>query len=236
MQVNLRDEANPKPIFISESLSPFEKEDLIQLIREFIDVFAWNYEDMPGIKLQIAMPHLNINPDAKPIKQQQRRFHSEIMEAIESEVKKLIDFGFVREEQHLDWVANIVLIFKKNGKIQICIDYHDLNVACLKDKFPLSITDVMINNTCGFESIFFMDGFSGYNQIRMHPEDEKHTTFRMPLGVYFYTVMPFGLKNAGAIYQCAVNAIFHECIHKTIECYVNDIIIKVVTKVITLQT
>jgi len=67
-QVNLRDEANPKPIFISESLSPSEKEDLIHLIREYIDVFAWNCEDMPGLDPQITMQGLNINPDAKPVK------------------------------------------------------------------------------------------------------------------------------------------------------------------------
>ena len=99
-RINLGDESNPKPIFISESLSPSEKEDLIHLIREYIDVFAWNYEDMPGLDPQIAMHHLNINPDAKPVKQQQQQFLPEIMEAIKSEVKKLIDSGFVREEQH----------------------------------------------------------------------------------------------------------------------------------------
>ena len=141
------------------------------------------------------MHRLNINPDTKPVKQQQHRFRPEIMEAIESEVKKLIDSGFIREEQHPDWVANIVPVPKKNGKTRICIDFRDLNAACPKDEFPLPIMDVMIDNTCGFERMSFIDGFSGYNQIKMYPEDEKHTSFRMLLGVYYYTVMPFGLKN-----------------------------------------
>ena len=118
------------------------------------------------------------------------------MEAIQSEVKKLIESSFVREEQHPDWVANIVPVPKKNGKIRICIDFHDLNTTCLKDEFPLLITDVMIDNTCGFEWMFFVDGFSGYNQIVMYHKDEKRTSFRTPLGVYCYTVMAFGLKNA----------------------------------------
>ena len=83
------------------------------------------------------------------------------MEAIELKVKKLIDSGFIREEQHPDWVANLVSVPKKNGKIQICIDYHDLNAACPKDEFPLSITNVMIDNTCDFERMSFMDGFWG---------------------------------------------------------------------------
>jgi len=101
-QVNLGDEANPKLIFISESLSSSEREDLIQLIRENIDVFTWNDEDMHGLDPQIVMHHLNINPDAKPVKQQQRWFPPKIMKEIESKVKKLIYSGFVREEQHPD--------------------------------------------------------------------------------------------------------------------------------------
>ena len=119
-QINLGDEANHKPIFISESIS----EDLISLVREYIDIFAWNYEDMLGLDPRVAMHHLNINPDVKPVKQQQRWFRPKIMEAIQSEVKKLIDSGFIREEQHPDWVANIVPIAKKNGKIRIYIDFR----------------------------------------------------------------------------------------------------------------
>ena len=95
------------------------------------------------------------------------------MEAISSEVKKLIDSGFIREEQYPDCVANIVPVTQKNGKIWICIDCRDLNEACLKDEFPLPITDVMIDNTCGFERMSFMGGFSGYNQIKMYPDDEN---------------------------------------------------------------
>ena len=116
---------------------------------------------MPGLDPRVVMHRLNINSDAKPVKQQQRRFRPEIMEAIQSEVKKLIDSGFIRKEQHPDWVANIVPVTKKNGKIQICIDFRDLNEACPKDEFPLPITDVMIDNTCGFERMSFMDGFQG---------------------------------------------------------------------------
>ena len=100
------------------------------------------------------------------------------MKAAQSEVKKLIDSGFIREEQHPDWVANIIPVAKKNGKIRICIDFRDLNEACPKDEFPLAIPDVMIDNTCGFKRMSFMDGFSRYNQIKMYPDDEKHTSFR----------------------------------------------------------
>jgi len=89
------------------------------------------------------------------------------MEAIEAEVHKLIECCFIREEQHPDWVANIVLVLKKNKKIWICINYRDLNAAFPKYQLPLPITDIMIDNTCDFQRMSFMDGFSGYNRSRL---------------------------------------------------------------------
>ena len=158
---------------------------------------------MPEFDPQVVMHQLNIKLDIKPVKQQQRRFRPDILGAIEAEIHKLIVCGFIWEEQHPDRFANIVLVLKKNRKIWVCVDYRDLKAASPKDEFLLLITDVMIDNTCGFERMSFMDGFSGHNQIKMHPEDEKHTSFRTPLGVYCYIVMPFRLKNVGATYQHA---------------------------------
>ena len=152
------------------------------------------------------------------------------MDKIEQEVQKLKNVGFIREEQHPEWLANIVHVTKKNGQIRVCIDYRDLNNACPKDEFPFAIPEVMIDNTCGFERMTFMDGFSGCNQIKMHPEDERHTSFRTPFGVYCYTVMPFGLKNAGATYQRAMMKIFQDMQHKTVECYVDDLAVKIKRK------
>src|SRR4051812_27470502 len=110
------DEANPKPIYISDTLSPNEKVELIALVREYIDVFAWNYEDMPGLDPKVAMHRLNIKAEAKPVKQPQKRFRSDIMDAIEQEVQKLINSGFICEEQHPDWVSNIVPSPRRMGQ------------------------------------------------------------------------------------------------------------------------
>ena len=112
------------------------------------------------------------------------------MEAIEAEVQKLIECGFIREEQRPDWVANIVLVLKKNGKIRVSIDFRDLNIAYPKDEFLLPIADVMIDNTCDFGRMSFMDGLSGYNQIKMYPDDENHTSFRTSFSVFCYIVIP----------------------------------------------
>ena len=106
------------------------------------------------------------------------------------------------------------------------MDFRDLNDACPKDDFQLAITELLVDATTGFGALSFMDGFSGYNQIKMHPEDEDLTAFRTPQGIYCYTVMPFGLKNAGATYQRAMTIIFRDFLHNLVECYVDDLVVK----------
>jgi len=115
---------------------------------------------------------------------------------------------------------------KKDGKVQMCVNYRDLNRACPKDNFPLPHIDVLMDNTVNFALFSFMDDFSGYNQIKMAPEYMEKTTFVTLWGTFCYKVMPFGLKNAGATYQQAMVALFHDMIHREIEVYVDDMIAK----------
>ncbi|KAL6189068.1 hypothetical protein ACLB2K_040458 [Fragaria x ananassa] len=110
--------------------------------------------------------------------------------------------------------------------MRVCVDFRNLNNACLKDDFPLPIIELMVDATTGHEALSFMDGSSGYNQIKMALEDEELTAFRTPKGIYYYKVMPFGLKNAGATYQCAMQKIFGDMLHKYVECDVDDLIVK----------
>ena len=144
--------------------------------------------------------------------------------------RSLKEVNFIREVQYLTWLANIVPVKKKNGQIRICVDFRDLNKACPKDSFPLPIPDILLDNVVGHEMFSFIDGFSGYNQIRMSPEDEEKTAFHTPIGTFCYTVMPFGLKNAGATYQRAMQFIFADMIHEEMEDYVDDIIVKSKTR------
>ncbi|RDY06703.1 hypothetical protein CR513_09254, partial [Mucuna pruriens] len=99
----------------------------------------------------------------------------------------------------------------------MCVDYRDLNRAIPKDDFPLLHIDVLVDNTAKHGYFFFMDGFSGYNQIRMALEDMEKTTFITQWGTFYYKVMPFGLKNAGATYQRDTMALFHDMVHKEVE-------------------
>jgi len=109
--------------------------------------------------------------------------------------------GDIREIQYPEWLANIVLVKKANGKWRMCADFTDLNKACPKDSYPLPSIDSLVENASDCRLLSSLDVFSGYNQIRMHPKDESKTTFMAEFASYCYKVMHFGLKNASAIYQ-----------------------------------
>jgi hypothetical protein len=226
LEINLSTTADPRPTYISASLPPEVREQLKTLLKEYMDCFAWRYEEMPGLDPKIAVHKLKIDPAIKPVKQASRRMRIELEEKVTQETQKLIDAGFIREEETPDWVANIVPVKKKNGQIRICVDFRDLNKACPKDEFPLPVTEIIIDHTSSYEVFSFMDGYAGYNQILMDETDQKHTSFRTPMGIFCYRVMPFGLKNAGATYQRAMTKIFHDLIHNIVECYVDDLVVK----------
>jgi len=119
---------------------------------------------------------------------------------------------------------------KKDRKVQMCVDYRDLNRASPKDNFPLLHINVLLDNMANFALFSFMDGFLGYNQIKMAPEDMEKTNFITLWETFRYKVMSFELKNAGATYQRAMVALFHDMMHKEIEVYEDDMIAKSRTK------
>ena len=134
--------------------------------------------------------------------------------------------GFLKVILYPELLANIVPVPKKDGRVRICIDYRDLNKASPKDDFPLPHIDVLVDNTAGHKMLSFMDGFTGYNQIKMAEEDTEKTSFITPWEVFCYQVMPFGLKNAGTTYQRAMTTLFHDLMHQEVEVYVDDMIAK----------
>ena len=148
----------PRPTFVSASLTTEKVEELKALLCEYKDCFAWNYNEMPGLSLDIAVHKLSIMPGETPIKQAPRRMRLEVEEQVIAETKKLIEAGFIREEKYAEWIANIVPVKKKNGQIRVCIDFRDLNKACPKDDFPLPNAELMVDNTSNYDMFSFMDG------------------------------------------------------------------------------
>ena len=148
---------------------------------------------------------------------------------INEEVGKLLQAGAIREVEYPEWLANVVLVKKLNGKWRLYIDFTDVNKACPKDSFPLSRIDLIVDATAGHELLSFMDAFSGYNQISMDSGDQEKTSFVTAQGTYCYRVMPFGLKNARATYQRLMNRMFQKQIGMTMEVYIDDMLVKSTT-------
>ena len=137
-----------------------------------------------------------------------RVFAPERDNAIKEEVQKLTTAQFIREVYYPDWLTNVVMVKKANGKWRMCVDFTDLNKACLKDSYPLPCIDQLVDSTAGHQLLSFMDAFSGYNQIKMDGAEQEKTSFITSQWLFYYKVMPFGLKNAGATYQRLVNHMF----------------------------
>ncbi|RDX82530.1 hypothetical protein CR513_36660, partial [Mucuna pruriens] len=181
-------------------------------------------QDMPSVDPNFMCHQLSVDKQAKPVAQKKRKIGEEKREAAKQETRKLISAGFVREVQYPTWLANVVMVRKANGKWRMCTDYTDLNKACPKDPYPLPSIDRLVDNVAGFTFLSFMDAYSGYNQIRMHPQDEEKTAFIIDEGAFCYQVMPFGLKNAGATYQRLMDKIFKGILGKDVEVYVDDML------------
>jgi hypothetical protein len=127
---------------------------------------------------------------------------------------------------HPEWLANPVLVRKKNGKWRMCVVYTGLNKACPKVPFPLPQIDQIVDSTAGCETLSFLDAYSGYHQIKMKESDQFATSFITPFGMYCYVTMPFGLTNVGATYQRCMTQVFGDHIGWTVEAYVDDIVVK----------
>jgi hypothetical protein len=150
---------------------------------------------------------------------------------VKEEVDWLLQAGFIQPCRYVDWVSNIVPVEKKNmGKIQICVDFRNLNRATPKDEYPMPFADLWIDSASGNKVISFLDSNVGYNQIFIVKEDVNKTAFHCPgfISLFEWVVMTFGLKNASATYQRAMNLIFHDLLIVLMEVYIDDIVVKLV--------
>ncbi|XP_025662052.1 uncharacterized protein [Arachis hypogaea] len=227
-KVSLTDDPT-KFTFIGASTKGEERDKLVHFLKQNADLFAWTPADMPGIDPSVITHKLAINPAAQPVSQKKRNLGTEKRLASMAEAKKLIDAQFIREIRFTTWLANVVMVRKSNGKWRMCVDFTDLNKACPKDAYPLPCIDTLVDNSCGYGTLSFMDAYSGYNQILMHPSDQEKTAFITEYGNYCYNVMPFGLKNAGTTYQRLMNKVFAQQIGRNIEVYVDDMVAKTKT-------
>jgi hypothetical protein len=178
--INLGNKQEKKELKIGTLVTTEERNRLVSLLHKYADVFAWTYTDMPDLDTDIVVHKIPLIERSKPVKQKTKRMCPDMLLKVKSEIQKQWDVGFLDVVQYPQWVANVVVVPKKDGKIRVCVDYRDLNKATPKDDFPLPHIDILVDNVTRNATYSFMDGFSGYNQIRKAEEDKEKTTFVTP--------------------------------------------------------
>jgi hypothetical protein len=211
-----------KSLNINVNLKEKQKQKLIQTLSKYQQAFASEYSDMKGIDPQLCTHHIYIEKDSRPIRQPQRRLNPHLRDIVKEELKNLLDADFIYPILDSRWVSPLVIVPKKNGKWRICVDYMEINKVTQKYHFPLPFIDQVLDTLTGKKLFSFLDGFSGYNQIQITPEDQDKMTFTCPWGTFVYKVLPFRLYNAPATFQRAILSIFSDLISEGLEVYMDD--------------
>ncbi|XP_070666662.1 uncharacterized protein [Malus domestica] len=213
------------PVIISSSLTAQEEDKLIRVLKEHKSAIGWTLADIKGISPTTCMHHILLEEGAKPSREAQRRLNPPMLEVVKKEVIKLLDCGVIYPISDSRWVSPVQVVPKKSGITvvkneeqelvptrmvtgwRVCIDYRKLNAMTRNDHFPLPFLDQMLERLAGYKFYCFLDGYSGYNQIVIAPEDQEKTTFTCPFGTFAYRRMPFDLCNAPATFQRCMQGI-----------------------------
>ncbi|CAL9019018.1 unnamed protein product, partial [Prunus brigantina] len=228
------------PVIIASDLTSLEEDKLIRVLKEFKSTIGWSIADIKGISPTMCMHRILLEEGAKPTREPQRRLNPNMKEVVRAEVLKLLDVGVIYPISDSKWVSAIHVVPKRRGVTvvknehkelvetrpatswRVCTDYRKLNSDTRKDYFPMPFIDQMLERLAGHTYYCFLDGYSGYNQIVIAPEDQEKTTFTCSFGTFAYRRMPFGLCNAPATFQRCMLAIFSDMIERFIEVFMDD--------------
>ncbi|RDX83742.1 hypothetical protein CR513_35313, partial [Mucuna pruriens] len=206
------------PVIIANNLRQEQEDKLLEVLRQHKKAIGWKLSDLPRINPSICMHKILMEEEIKPIRQQQRRLNMTLLDVVKKEVTKLLAVGIIYPISDSQWVSPVQVVSKKS-KMTVAKNQHDELVptriqnswrATRKDHFPLPFIDQVLEKLIGKSHYCFLDGFSGYMQIHIAPEDQHKTTFTFPFGTFAYTRMPFGMCKALSTFQRYMISIFSD--------------------------
>jgi len=217
-------------VVISDKLSEEETNKHISILEKHRSVLGYTLQDLKGISPALCTHRIPLDPAIAPSREPQRRLNNAMREVVKKEVLKLLDAGIIYPVPHSEWVSPVQVVPKKGGMTvlensknelipqrtitgwRMCIDYRKLNKATKKDHFPVPFIEEMLERLAKHSYFCFLDGYSGYHQIAIHPKDQNKTMFTCPYGTYAYRRMSFGLCNAPTSFQRCMMSIFSDMI------------------------
>ena len=229
-----------KPVIISTALTKNEEHKLLNILRKYKEAIAWLIEDLKGISPSICMHKILLEDNAKTSIEHQRRLNPVMKDVVRKEVLKWLNTGFIYAISYNPWVSPVHVVPKKGGFTMIrnerneliptrtvtgwrvCRDYRKLNTITRKDHFPLPFIDQMLDRLVGHPHFCFLDGYFGYNQIAIAPEDQEKTTFTCPYGTFAFRRMSFGLCNAPTTFQRCMMSMFSYLVEEVMEIFMDD--------------
>ena len=216
-----------KAFYLTNALDSKDRQSYVSLLSEFSDVFAWSPLDLTGISPRLGEHRIDLVEGAVPVRQKQYRLNPRYSLMVKEDIDRLLEAGFIYPVVNSEWVSPIVVVPKKVGadgktKIRVCQDFRKLNASTKKDYFPISFTDIILDHVSGHECYSFLDGFSGYNQVFIRPEDQLKTTFTTEWGTFAFNRMPFGLCNAPGTFQRLMMDIFQDFLRHFLEVFIDD--------------
>jgi hypothetical protein len=177
-------------------------------MKDFPDIFVWSYDDLKFYETKVIQHVIPLKEYQNPFKQNMRWINPLLLPLVEKEVKKLFEAKIIVSLIFSKWIANLVLVRKKSGEIRLCVDFQNLNKLSLKENYLLVKMDYILHKVVRSQKMSMLDGFLGYNQVMVHPNDQEKTTFTTPWGTFMYAKMPFSLMNVGDTFQQAMDIVF----------------------------
>ena len=229
-----------KPVIISTDLIKNKEQKLLEILKKYKGAISWSIDDLKGISHSICMHKILLEENAKISIKHQRKLNPVMKEVFRKEVLKWLNASFLYAISDSPWVSPVHVVPKTSGftvignekneliptrtmtRWRMCIDHRKLNTTTRKNHYPLPFIDQMLDRLAGHPHFYFLDGYSGSNQIVIAPEDQENTTFTCLYGTFSFRRMSFGLCNAPTTFQSCMMSIFSDLVEEDVEIFMDD--------------